>query len=240
MGRRVSGRKINVSKVDAHHLLWKMEDYQEMARQSAEADASNRSSSRGQGSSTGLPYSLPATLPDLAAEEGIMAKPLDPAPAAPKQGKKCSHADDNDEIMELPAKDELVVPPKKKKKKKSKDKSKEEVLDPEVPGDGACPGSSSAKPEEVVEPTPAADPSGIPDQETKQPKKKKKKKKNKKDPDLKRFRQRERENKAKEMAKVVHWKLQRELDFQSVWNYRKTIPAALLDTINGADHSKFL
>ena len=42
------------------------------------------------------------------------------------------------------------------------------------------------------------------------------------------------------MAKVVHRKLQRELDFWSVRNYRKTIPVALLDTINGADHSKFL
>ena len=42
------------------------------------------------------------------------------------------------------------------------------------------------------------------------------------------------------MAKVVHRKLQWKMDFWSVRNYRKTIPAALLDTINGADHSKFL
>ena len=237
MGRRVSGGKINVSKVDAHHLLWKMEDRQEMARQRAEAKVSHRSSSWGQGSGTGLPYSLPATLPNLAAEEGISAKTLDPAPAAPKQGKKHSHADDDDEIMEIPVEDEPVVPPKKKK---NKDKSKEEVPDPEVPDDGAHPGSSSAKPEETVKPKPAADPSGDPDKGAKQPKKKKKKKKQKEDPDLERFRQQERENKAKEMAKIVYRKLQRELDFRSVRNYRKTIPAALLETINGADHSKFL
>ena len=239
-GRHASGWKINVSKVDAHHLLWKMEDHQEMARQRAEAEASDRSSSQGRGSCSGLPYSLPATLPNLAAGEGIPAKPLDLAPTAPKQGKKRSHADDDDEIMELPAEDEPVMPPKKKKQKKSKDKSKEEVPNLEVPDDGAHPGSSSPKPEEAVEPKLAADPSGVPDEETKQPKKKKKKKKNKKDPDLERFRQWEWENKAKEMAKVVHWKLQRELDFRSVRNYRKTILAALLDTINGADHSKFL
>ena len=44
MGRRVSGGKINVSKVDAQHLLWKMEDRQEMAWQRAEAEVSDRSS----------------------------------------------------------------------------------------------------------------------------------------------------------------------------------------------------
>ena len=38
----------------------------------------------------------------------------------------------------------------------------------------------------------------------------------------------------------MHRKLQRQLDFRSVRNYRKTILEKLLDTINGADHSKFL
>ena len=42
------------------------------------------------------------------------------------------------------------------------------------------------------------------------------------------------------MARIVHRKLQQEQDFRSVRNYRKKIPAELLDTINGADHSKFL
>ena len=42
------------------------------------------------------------------------------------------------------------------------------------------------------------------------------------------------------MAKDVHRKLQWDLDFRLVRNYRKMIPAELLDTINGADHSKFL
>ena len=237
-GRRVSGGKINVSKVNAQHLLWKMEDRQEMARQRAEAEVSDRSSSWGQGSGTGLPYGLPTTLPNLAAE-GISAKTLGPAPAAPKQGRKCSHADDDDEITEIPVEDKPVVPPKKKKKKKDKDRSKEEVPDLEIPDDGAHPGSSSAKPEETVKPKPAAGPSRDPDEGAKQPKKKKKKKR-KEDPDLERFREQEREAKAKEMARTVHRKLQRELDFRSVRNYRKTIPEALLETINGADHSKFL
>ena len=101
-GRRVSGGKINVSKVDAQHLLWKMEDRQEMARQRAKAEVSDRSSSRGQGSDSGLPYGLPTTLPDLAAE-GSSAKTLDPSPAAPKQGKKRSHAYDDDEVTGNPS-----------------------------------------------------------------------------------------------------------------------------------------
>ena len=239
-GRCVSRGKINVSKVDAQHLLWKMEDHQEMARQRAKAEVSDRSSSRAQGSGTGLPYGLPTTLPNLAAE-GISAKTLGPAPAAPKQGRKHSHADDDNEITEIPVEDEPVVPPKKKKKKKDKDRSKEEVPDPEIPDDGAHPGSSSAKPEETIKPKLAAGPSGDPDEGAKQPKKKKKKKKKwKEDPDLERFREQEREAKAKEMARTVHLKLQRQLDFRSVWNYRKTIPEELLETINGADHSKFL
>ena len=239
-GRRVSGGKINVSKVDAHHLIWKMEDRQEAARQRAEAEASDRASSRGRGSLSGLPYGLPAALPDLAAEGGILAKSSDPTPAAPKQGKKCSHADDDDEITELPTRDEPVVPPKRKKKKKSKDKAKEEVPVLDRPDDGARPGSSSAKPEGTGGPTPAADPPGIPDEETEQPKKKKKKKKNKEDPGLEKFREQEREAKAKEIARNIHRKLQRDLDFRSVRKYREKISPELLETINGADHSGFL
>ena len=187
-GRRLSGGKINVSKVDAQHLLWTMQDRQDMARQWAEAEASDRTSGRGQGSGSGLPYGLPATLPNLAAEEEVPAKPSDPAPMASKRGKKRSHANDEDDITELPIGDEPVFPPKKKKKKKNKDKSKEEVPVPDVPDDGAHPSSSSAKPEEAMEPASAADPSGIPDEETEKPKKKKKKKKkHKKDPGLEKF-----------------------------------------------------
>ena len=42
------------------------------------------------------------------------------------------------------------------------------------------------------------------------------------------------------MSKVKHRKLQREQDFRAVRNYRKSIPGALLETINGADHKSYL
>ena len=42
------------------------------------------------------------------------------------------------------------------------------------------------------------------------------------------------------MAWVKHRKLQREQDFKALRNYRRDLPADLLETINGADHSAFL
>ena len=42
------------------------------------------------------------------------------------------------------------------------------------------------------------------------------------------------------MSKEKHRKPQREQDFRAVRNYRKSIPGALLETINGADHSGYL
>ena len=76
----------------------------------------------------------------------------------------------------------------------------------------------------------------VPAEETKAPKKKKQKK----DADLEKFRLEQREAKAKEMSKIKHRKLQREQDFRGVRNYRKSIPNALLESINGADHQDYL
>ena len=42
------------------------------------------------------------------------------------------------------------------------------------------------------------------------------------------------------MSKDKHQKLQCEQDFWALRNYRKSIPGALLETINGADHSGYL
>ena len=78
----------------------------------------------------------------------------------------------------------------------------------------------------------------VPAEETKAPKKKKKQKKE--DAELEKFRLEQREAKAKEMSKVKHRKLQHEQDFRALRNYRKSIHGALLETINGADHSSYL
>ena len=93
-----------------------------------------------------------------------------------------------------------------------------------------------AEPEVVAEePVPVCATSRTPVEGTKVPKKKKKK-----SAELERFRLEQRETKVKEMARAKHRKLQHDQDFKALWNYWKTLPADLLDTINGADHSAFL
>ena len=42
------------------------------------------------------------------------------------------------------------------------------------------------------------------------------------------------------MAQAKHRKLQCDQDFKALRDYRKSLPADLLDTINGDDHSAFL
>ena len=42
------------------------------------------------------------------------------------------------------------------------------------------------------------------------------------------------------MSKVKHRKLQCEQDFRALRNYRKSIPGALLESINGVDHSSHM
>ena len=96
-----------------------------------------------------------------------------------------------------------------------------------------------AEPEDVAnEATPVTYSTEVPAEETKTSKKKKKHKKE--DAKLEKFQLEQREVKAKEMSKVKHWKLQCEQDFRAFQSYRKSIPDALLETINGADHSSHL
>ena len=131
----------------------------------------------------------------------------------------------------------MAGPPKKKKKKnKSKDRSKDETPSPEAQDNGAHANNSTAEPEVAAEePVLVSDASGTPAEGTKVPKKKKKK-----SAELERFRLEQRETKAKEMARAKHRKLQCDQDFKALRNYWKTLPADLLNTINGADHSAFL
>ena len=106
----------------------------------------------------------------------------------------------------------------------------------EAQDDGAGADNPTAKPEVAAEePVPVSATSGTLAEGTKVPKKKKKK-----SAELKKFRLEQREAKAKEMARAKHRKLQCDQDFKALQNYWKTLPADLLDTINGADHSGFL
>ena len=107
---------------------------------------------------------------------------------------------------------------------------------PEVQDVGTHGNDPAAKPKAVAEePAPVATTPGTPEEGNKVSKKKKKK-----SAELEKFRLEQREAKAKEMALVKHRKLQRDQDFKALRNYRKNLPADLLDTINGADHSAYL
>ena len=236
-----SGKKLDISKIKGAHLLFEMQDRQEKAR-GRESEAKGQATTahwvagEEHGSGGELPPGLPARLPKLPDRDGTLTKPSNPAPEASSQGKK-RPLDADDEVAELLDHDEAAWPPKKKKKKKnkSKDRSKDETPSLEAQDDGARANNSTAEPEVVAEePVPVSGTSGTPAERTKVPKKKKKK-----SAELERFRLEQRETKAKEMARAKHRKLQHDQDFKALQNYRKTLPADLLDTINGADHSAF-
>ena len=160
--------------------------------------------------------------------------PTDPTPEAPKRDNKHPH-DDDDEIMEVPDEDKPAEPPKKKKKNKD---SKEAVPTRKDEDEGTRPSTLTVEPKDVAdEATPAPAPTEVQAEETTVPKKEKKQKK---DAKLEKFRLEQREAKAKEMSKIKHRKLQREQDFRAIRNYQKSIPGALLESINGADHQGYL
>ena len=197
-----------------------------------QAAVSDRTAGKGSSSGRELPHGLPATLPDRPGKDRMPTVPMDLTLEAPKWVNKCPH-DDDDKITEVPGEDKLAEPPKKKKKKKKNKDSKEAVPTREDEDDGARPSISMVEPEGVADEAPLVPAStDVPAEEIKAPKKKKQKKK---DAKLEKFRLEQREAKAKEMSKVKHRKLQHEQDFWAVWNYRKSIPGALLETINGAD-----
>ena len=241
-GKRHSKKKLNLSKIEATHLLFDMRDRQEKARRSIEledqATAPDQTSGKGSGSSRELPHGLPATLPDQPGKDGTPTIPTDLTPEAPKWDNKHPH-DDDDKITEIPEEDKPAEPPKKKKKKKKNKDPEEAVPTRKGEDDGTCPSTSMVEPEDVAdEATPVPASTEVPAEETKAPKKKKKQKKE--DAELEKFHLEQREAKAKEMSKDKHQKPQREQDFWALRNYRKFLAGALLETINGADHSSYL
>ena len=242
MDRSHSRKKLDISKIKGAHLLFEMQDRWEKTweKESEGKDqvATSQWVARGKLGSVGeLPPGLLAKLPKFAEKDVTSNKPSNPAPEVSSQGKK-HPLDADDEIVEVDH-DKVTGPPKKKKKKKnkSKDRSKDETPVLEAQDDGACGNSPAAEPEAVAEePAPVPASSKTPEEENKVPKKKKKKK----SAELEKFRLEQREAKVKEMARVKHRKLQRDQDFKALRNYWRDLPADLLKTINGADHSTFL
>ena len=201
-GKRHSKKKLNISKIQATHLLFDMWDWQEKARRSVELEnqviVPDRTSGKGCGSGGELPHRLPVTLHDRPGNDGIPTRPTDLTPEAPRRDNKHPH-DDGDEITEVIDEDKPAGPPKKKKKKKNKD-PKDAVPAQKGEDDAACPSTSMAEPEDVAdEATPVPASTEVPAEETKTPKKKKKQKKE--NAELEKFRLEQREAKAKEMSR---------------------------------------
>ena len=235
-----SKKKLNLSKIEATHLIFALRDRQEKARKSVESEGQatvpDRTSGEEHSSGSVLPHGLPATLPDRPGKDRMPTVPTDPTPESLRWEYK-RPPDDDDEIREVPDEDRPAEPPKKKKKKKKNKDLKEAVPTRKDKDEGTQPSTSTVEPKDVAgEATSAPAPTEVPAKETTVPKKKKQKK----DADLEKFRSEQREAKAKEMSKIKHRKLQREQDFWGVRNYRKSVPDALLESINGADHQDYL
>ena len=184
-GKRHSKKKLNLSKVEAAHLVFDLREreWQEKARKSVESEGQaavpDRTSGEVRGSSGALPHGLPATLPDWPEKDKTPTVSKDSTPEAPKRDNKRPHDDDDDnDITEVPGEDKPTEPPRKKKKKKKNKGSKEAAPTRKDRDDGAGPSTSMEEPENVVdEATPVPASTEIPAEETKTPKKKKKQKK---------------------------------------------------------------
>ena len=116
-GKCHSKKKLNLSKIEATHLIFDMRDRQEKARRSVESEdqaaVPDWTSGKECGSSGELPHGLLVTLPNWPGKDEMPPIPTDPTPEAPKWDNKCPH-DDDDEITEVPNEDKPAEPPKKK------------------------------------------------------------------------------------------------------------------------------
>ena len=119
-GKWHSKKKLNLSKIEATHLIFDMRDHQDKVRKSVESEGQatvpDRTSSEVPGSGGELPHGLPVTLPGRPEKNKMPTVSKDSTPEAPKWDNKCPH--DDDDITEVPDGDKPAEPPKKKKKKK--------------------------------------------------------------------------------------------------------------------------
>ena len=168
-GKRHSKKKLNLSKIEATHLIFDLRDWQEKARKSVESEGQaavpDRTSGKEHGSGGELPHGLPATLPDRPGKDEMPPIPRDPTPEAPKRDNK--HPHDDDKITEVLDDDKPAEPQKKKKKKKKNKDSKEAIPTQKDEDEGTQPSTSTVEPKDVAdEATPAPAPTKVPAEET--------------------------------------------------------------------------
>ena len=100
-GKRHSKKKLNLSKIEATHLIFDMRDRQEKAWRSVESEdqaaVPDWTSGKERGSGGELPHGLPATLPDRPGKDEMPPIPMDPTPEAPKRDNKRPHDDDDED-----------------------------------------------------------------------------------------------------------------------------------------------
>ena len=179
-GKCHSKKRLNLSKIQATHLIFEMRDRQEKAQRSVvsedQAAVPQQTSGKERGSGEELPPGLLATLPYRSEKDEMPPIPTDLTPEAPKRDNKCPR-DDDDEIMEVPNEDQPAEPPKKKKKKKKNKDSKEAVPTRKEEDKGTRPCTSTVDPKDLAdEATPTPGPTEVPAEEITAPKKKKKQK----------------------------------------------------------------
>ena len=240
--RSTSGKKMDISKIQATHLLHELSNRLEDRRRGGPSLSSSRGTAASCGAGVSLPAGLPAQAPGLttsvisgstsgkAVEVPCPIQQVPPVtPATPvERGTAPKHPapEDDDAAPDIEEVKEISGPPKKKKKKKDKHKEHKESGASENPTDTVELSTSSVtkaegKPEDPEVP------------------KKKKKKKEKKSA-LEKFQEDLRTQKAREMALACHRGIQHARDFPAVIAYRQTLDPGSLDTINGADHTGFL
>ena len=115
-----SKKKLNLSKIEATHLIFDMRDWQEKAWKSVELEGQaavpDRTSSEVRSSGGELPHGLPATLPGRPEKSKMPTVSKDSTLEAPKWDNK--HPHDDDDITEVPDGDKPAEPLRKKRRKR--------------------------------------------------------------------------------------------------------------------------
>ena len=240
--KRHSKKKLNLSKIEATHLIFDLRDWQEKARKSVESEGQaavpGRTSGEERGSGSVLPHGLPSTLPDRPGKDRMPTIPMDPTPESLRRDNKCPHDDDGRRSRKFQTKTGRPSLQRRKRRKR-RIKIRKKRYPPgktRMKGHNQAPRWSNQRMWPVRPQRPRRPPKFRP----RRPQFRKRRRNRKRDADLEKFRLEQREAKAKEMSKIKHRKLQREQDFRAVRNYQKSIPDDLLESINGADHQDYL